>query len=112
LNGYLAIDANISNEPMSENGYMEISVETNSLIKPNKNIWKGVSISGTNAKKNSKFDPITKLDSGDSDNSDNLNDSGDSNDSDDSDDSEDLNDSEDSEDSEIEESEICFDKSI
>lgn len=42
LNGYLAIDENISNEATSENGYMEISLETNSLIQPNKNIWKGV----------------------------------------------------------------------
>ena len=56
LNGYLAIDKNISNEVTSENGYMEISLDTNSLIRPNKNIWKGVK--NTDVKNQKRYNKI------------------------------------------------------
>ena len=103
LDGYLAIDENISNEITSENGYMEISLETNSLKKPNKNIWKGVK----NTEKEIKFESNLKFKLK-SDNIDNL--------------SQEINNSSilnsefaskfNSESSEIEESEICFNNLI
>jgi hypothetical protein len=63
LNGYLAIDKNISNEETSQNGYMEISVDTNSItLNPNKNIWKGVKYTETiDKKQNKKHEPNIKF---------------------------------------------------
>jgi len=107
LNGYLAIDHNISNEVTSENGYMEISAETDSIIKPNKNIWKGVKDTNIkNVNKNSRFDSNIKFkfksESSDNNNSDTKHNVTDS----------EITSDIESEFSEIEESEICFDNLI
>jgi ribosomal protein L31E len=95
MNGYLAIDKNISNDMESENGYMEISVDNNI----NKNIW-----AGSKNKLNKKSIPNTKLDSNirfkfKSETIENNMDSM-------------SNSSSNSKSSEIEETEICFDNLI